>query len=619
MMFKGISLGQFGWLFAGMAGALLLIYILRYRRRGKTISNFIIWKRVVGAKRSIWSEILAFLLHLAILGLVAFALTDPSPAQSSVHRRFVAVVVDGSLSMGAKSGEGKTRMDLAAEKAWELLENNIRRIDRAMIVLAASEVKALTGFSNNDDVLKAALEGMKPEGRAPKISMAVEYAKNAFSFLDLSENDSLHLYLFTDRPEDVIPPPAPGVDVKVIGVGLPSQNTGIVAFDVRKPFNLTGGHELMVRVANFGDAKSEVKMIVYTPKATVGKENLTLAPGQERTEHYYLPFGVQGKVTALLSEIKYESGADSLVADNGAFAYINPQKKTRVLLVSIGNLFLEKALALNPQISLTKTNPQEYSQGKSFGFDTVIFDDFTPPKPPSAHAIYIHPTGSPFKVVKKVKKPAMTGWADQHPVLRYIKLNDLNIKEGNPIVLEKGDTVLAEYHKNALIMTREKGGRKILGIGFSLKKSDLPLRIAFPIFFHNAIMWFAESNDVEKRATHQIGEILQLPVKGDATQVEMITPLKQKIILHPQSGFFSYSPPTPGFYSYSDTKGQKIVAVSLIDPDESDLSNARSDPVTPLNAVSHSRGVEKFWPFLILLVFGLVIFDFWLYNNGKLP
>ena len=617
MNFRGLTFSQFGLLFGAMAAALLLIYVLRYRRRGRVISSTLIWKRVVGAKRSIWSEVLAYLLHLLMLGLIAFALTDPAPATSAIQRRYVAVVIDSSFSMGAAVGE-KTRMDLAAEEAWNMLAS-LRQVDRAMIVAAGTQVRALTGMTNNPDVLKAALEGIRPAGRAPRLAEAARYVQNAFALLDVNPGDGKHLFVFTDRPDTAALPLLEGIDAKVVGVGTPAQNTGIVAFDVRKPFNMTGGHELMVRVANFGDATSRSRLVVYTPDATVGKLALELAPGQQETRHYYLPFGVQGKVTALLQEVTYEVGADAMLADNAAFANVPRQQKSRVLLVTDRNLFLRKALSLNPQVALNQVPPDAYTHAMSYGYDTVLFDNYTPPKPPPTHAVYIHPTAAPFQVGDEVDKPALTGWMDEHQIVRYIKLNDLEIKRAHPIVVQKGDTVVAEHFKHAMIVVRRIGARKIVGIGFNLKESDLPLRVAFPVFFHNVISWFAETDDAEQRTTHRVGDPLRLPVLGDPASVELTDPRGRNITLTPRAGYATYVPESPGFYSYQNQDREKTLAVSLADAQESDLSGARSDPVPPFAAVVGKASTETFWPFLILLVFALVVIDFWLYNDGKLP
>ena len=618
MMFRGISIGQFGALFAALAGVLLLIYILRYRRKGRIVGSTLLWKKVIGTKRSIWSELFAFLLHLAILGLVAFALTDPAPAQSAIQRRYVAVVLDGSLSMGAVVDEENTRMDQAAEMAWTLLDS-LDEVDRGMVVLAGPQARALTGFISDSGQIKKALEKIRPQGRTPRIKEAVDYVSNAFSFLKLGPDDSLHMLVLTDRPDQVSLPAMKNVNTKVIGVGKPEQNMGIVAFDVRKPFNLTGGHELLVRVVNYGDTKATARLIVFTPEATVGKEPLSLEPGEERTEHYYLPFGVQGKVTAILQDIEYKEGADSLIADNAAFAYISKQSKIRVLLVTKGNLFLKKALSLNPQVSLNIIAPGAYNHSKSYSAQMVIFDDFTPPKPPACNAVFIHPTGAPFALAKAVAEPSMTGWNDGHPMLRYIKLNDLTIEEANPLIINKGDVVLAEHYKNAMMLIRNVQGKKYVGIGFSLKKSDLPLRLAFPILFHNVIVWFAESDDIQRKTSHRIGQPLQLPVKGNPDTVDVTTPQKTKITLYPQSGFISFTPPNPGFYSYGEKENEGVFAVSLTDPEESDLSSAKTQPLPILDTKTGRARTEKYWPYLIILAFILVVLDFGLYNVGRLP
>ena len=619
MIFRGITMPQFWTLFGALAGVLLLVYLLRFGRRGRTISSNLLWRRVVKTKRSIWSEVISFLLHLLIIALVTFALTDPAPAENKVHRRYVAVVVDASISMGVRVSADKTRLDMAADEAWKMIES-LNPVDRFLVVSAGEEVRALTAFTGHPEEAKAALESIKPLGRAPKIEDAIEYVRNAVSFLSLRPGDSVHLYLFTDRPDQTVLPNMDGIDGKVVGVGTPVENTGITAFDVRKPFNLTSGHELMVTAANYGQGHSTCELIVYTPKSTVGKEKLTLAPGQELTRYYFLPFGVQGKVTALLQDITYKNAEDELPTDDAAFAFIPPQKKINVLLVTKGNMFLRQALKLNPQVALHEIAPSQYSPGSSGGYTVVIFEDFTPPKPPFTNAIYIHPAqGGPFSIAKKVENPAMTGWNDGHPMLRYITLQDLTIEEASPIRPKKTDTVLAGYYEDALMVLRDVGPHKIMGVAFSLKKSDLPLRIAFPILFHNAIAFFAESEDAEQRTGFRMGEKVTLPVADSSETFTVRTPYDQTMTLYPSGGTVTFFPHRPGFYGYDRGDTERFVAVSLVDPEESDLSTARSDPVPPFESRQGETRRETFWYYFIMLAFALVVLDFWLYNNGKLP
>jgi VWA domain-containing protein/aerotolerance regulator-like protein len=614
MTFRGLPITSFWTLFGALALGLLLIYLLRLRRRGRVISSTLIWQRVAKTRRSIWNEVLAFLLHLLMLGLIAFALTDPLPTNEEVPRRFLGIIIDSSISMTAPVGPDEIRMDKAADSAWDLV-TTMAPNDRAIVVSAGPQVRALTTFTTNADRVKDALESIQPQGRAPRIADAIDYVRQAYAFSDPKSTDQLQIYLFSDRPDDATSAP----DVKTIGVGDPLPNTGIVAFDVRKPFNKTGGHELLVRVGNFGTANSRSRLVVYTPEATIGKTALTIKPGESQTHHYYLPFGVQGKVTALLQDVVSKEGPDGLIADDAAFAFIPPQKKTRVLLVSNGNVFLEKALALNPQVSLAKVSPEGYSHGASAGANVVILDDFTPPQPPAANAIYLHPSGGPFSLGEKVENPSITSWADEHPMFRYIQLNDLTIAEGQPIKTKKGDTILAGHFDDALILARAFGSRTYVAFGFSLKKSDLPLRVAFPILFHNAVTWFSETDDVEQRTGHRLGEPIRLPVTPGATKAVLLTPQKDEIELIPRAGQVSVTPNGPGFYLVNDGAKETTLAASLVDPEESDLSGARPERAKPLPRPVGAAKAEAFWPLLIALAFLLMVVDFLLYNYGKLP
>ena len=50
--------------------------------------------------------------------------------------------------------------------------------------------------------------------------------------------------------------------------------------------------------------------------------------------------------------------------------------------------------------------------------------------------------------------------------------------------------VLARSPESPMLVALERGKLRLLFIAFDLMASDLPLRVAFPILFHNTIEWF---------------------------------------------------------------------------------------------------------------------------------
>src|SRR5207244_7431600 len=70
---------------------------------------------------------------------------------------------------------------------------------------------------------------------------------------------------------------------------------------------------------------------------------------------------------------------DDLATDNTAWAVLPPPRKIAVMLVSPGNLFLEKVLRTDPQVALDVRTPDQY-QGGMGEADVVVLDSVTPPR-----------------------------------------------------------------------------------------------------------------------------------------------------------------------------------------------------------------------------------------------
>jgi hypothetical protein len=70
---------------------------------------------------------------------------------------------------------------------------------------------------------------------------------------------------------------------------------------------------------------------------------------------------------------------DDLERDNIAYSTLEPQRAIRVLLISEGNLFLERALNIDPNVELFRTTASAYSTAKTGGeYDVIVCDGAAP-------------------------------------------------------------------------------------------------------------------------------------------------------------------------------------------------------------------------------------------------
>ena len=82
--------------------------------------------------------------------------------------------------------------------------------------------------------------------------------------------------------------------------------------------------------------------------------------------------------------------------------------------------------------------------------------------------------------------------------------------------LAPGDRVLASMLKQPLMVAREQSGRsgstrRSVAIGFDLRQSDLPLRVAFPVLLMNAVDWFAGDVD-DDLGSYRTGRTWRVPL-----------------------------------------------------------------------------------------------------------
>lgn len=618
MIANGISWGTFGILYGLLAAGVILIYLLRMARRGRAVSSTLIWQKVMGSRRSLWKELISLLLQLLLLLLLCLALVDPRPPADSFQRRWVVLIFDASESMAAH-GDGPSRLRQAERDAWRMI-STLQESDRAMIVSASAEIDALTPFTGNKKELKQALAALKPTGSRPKIAEAIAYTLSSFAYAGIGANDTKHIYVLTDKPETVTAPEIEDVRIGVVGVGRTLPNLALTSFDVRKTLNLTEAHDALIRVTNFAETPVAAELAIFTPKNMISTRRIDLGPGETHNQVVGLPFDSFGKVTALLRKVRYEEGAaDALASDNAAFAFVPPTRKAKVVLVTAKNLFLYNALALNPEIDMISIKPAAYRHGLSTAADVVIFDRFTPPQEPLCSAVYFHPAkDGPFGVMSTKKKPAMTGWAEGHPLLRHVVMDTLQIDEAQILKPGKDDVVLMGHFDGALMLLRPRAETFLLGIGFDLAKTDLPLQSAFPIFIHNVVHIFSRKPEGEIDTGHRIGDRVELTVTAGRERVVLVNPLEKKIPVAVRGGRALYRPEVPGFYTYADAGALRVFAASLLDEGESDLTVTQAGALPAFDNDDRSGGIEVISPWLILAALLLAALDMVLFLNGKL-
>lgn len=395
------------------------------------------------------------------------------------------------------------------------------------------------------------------------------------------------------RPEVVaaerfIDPIAMGkIPAFAIGVGRSSNNVGIVAFNARRNPADRFSHQLFVQVRNYRATRARVRLLVSTGSVLPETVPLEIEPhGVTRYIKKGLPAAGE-RLTGRLVTLSGSGTLDDFPLDDVAFALLPKREKSRILLVSRGNLYLEGVLLLDQtNISYRRIMPAAWTPSLAKKYDAVIFDDFTPERlPAKGNYLLFDPRGpaSPVKIRKRVKDPEI--WWPQsdkdkrHPIMDFIRVKDLRAVESSVFEPKRGDVPLIRLDERGDIyaLLRKEPSRRIVVVGFSTRQTNWVVRVGFPVFVLNTIAYFAGEN-TRLIHTYRTGETWTLPLEVPGKAVQVIDPSGRRFSVPIRDGQVSFYGRHIGFYTLVTSQGKRLqIAGNLANPTESDII-----PVLPI-------------------------------------
>ena len=338
---------------------------------------------------------------------------------------------------------------------------------------------------------------------------------------------------------------------------------------------------------------------------------------------------------------------DDLPADDHAFAVLPERRRTKVLAVTPGNTYLEAAMLLDEYLEVTTVAPNEMvsALGKA-KYDVAIYDGVTPALTPGLPALYLDPHGNngPIKVVDKplLEEPAfdIIDHVHPHPILRWTALDNVGIAVATKLIPGPGDKVVGAANAGAILVAGSRSQTKFVMLGFDVRQSDFPLRIAWPVFLLNTINWFVEE-DAEYLSSFRTGDVWHVAVPPGATnEATLIEPRPDGQVANDQEAadyHLSHTVPIQenravffgtraGFYRLriaqpggGERRSDTVFASNLVDPIESDIDPVRDLTLDKLSAKApKSSGVgvrDELWIYMLIFVAAVTAIEWWTYHR----
>lgn len=486
----------FTWLLP-LAGIVVLLYLLKMKRRDVRVPATFLWPNRVDEVRAnaLFQKLRpSWLLFLQLLALTlaVFALARPQTQQRGLTGEVTVIVLDSSASMSATDVK-PNRFEAARQMAREAIQS-AKASDRVALIEAGTQPRVVFPLGNDPARQLFALDSVKQTDSEADVGEALRLASALVGTLD-----GARIVLISDGVFEPVTNFSRGKAAVVYRrVGEMDDNVAISALGLGEAGN---GRQLFVGVRNTSGKAMGGTLTLYSD----GKVLDSFKTGP------IAPQGTFGKTVpapagAKVFEAKLEA-PDFLKSDNYAVTLGDSGASLHVLLVTKGNPFLERALALDPRVTLdraTEVPPDARGTGGTSKYDIVVFDGIAeePVRAPGILTLGVAGAPSPVTAAGSVKGPTFVS-SEQVPLMTGVDFRRVFIDKQVKVKPKANGEVVAQTSAGPLVVTSSSPTRRQIFLAFESLQSDFPLQVAFPIFVANALDFLAggeSSNIIAVRA-----------------------------------------------------------------------------------------------------------------------
>ena len=608
---------------AALLPIIIALYFLKLRRTEQRVSSTYLWRTLVRdtAANAPWQKLkpnLLLLLQLLFLIALIVALARPFVWGDTAASSHLILVVDTSASMRA-TDVSPNRLGDAISQARRLIQN-LPNDARVTVIDAGASVRVPVSGAVDKNAAYNALEnlraGLGETDMASALTLAATIAEN--------EPDA-ELVILSDGhfqlPENISVPSR----AQFIPVGNARNNQAFGAFSLSSE---GGGQTLtaFLQLVNYSDQPITRRLVLRNEKGQlVTARDVTLAPNKAQAVTIPdLPADAESFTATL-------DGNDFLALDDRAFAVVPLRDKANVRVVTEGNRFLETALALMPNVTVTTIKPSEVitetSNVKRETSLTILDSTILTGTLPTGNLLFIAPPRATefFSVTGRIEAPVAVAVNPDDAITRYVDLRDVAIQDASKIELPKwGRAVLADRATGApLLIVGETEGRRIGILAFDIRHSDLPLRVAFPLLMANLLDALIPGGASGIATNVEPNHALAISVSPETNAVIVRAPDGNETALAPTQARVVFNQTAQlGVYEIfarnTENKTERIgrFAVNALNANESDIS-PRADLQlgggdTKTN-VELPRARNEWWTPLAWIALALLIGE-WLYT-----
>ncbi|MDO5156040.1 MAG: VWA domain-containing protein [Eubacteriales bacterium] len=486
---------------------IILLYILKQKAQDMPFSSIMLWQEIyknLEAKtpfEKLKQNILMYL-QILLMFLLIFALMAPVMKNGGKVEENIVLVVDTSASMEHLYEGNKTRLEESVDRAKKQVD---QLSENAMVTLIACDENASVVYQGRDKIMVKKRLGELKSSLLPGTLNGANSVVNSL----VNGMEQVQVVGYTDtmfESEEWIKNHE-HASLRVENLYSKGENCSVcyVNYNVEKD-----GIHALCKVANYGEQDVTTDVSLYLNNKIVDVQSVFVKAGESEVVYFKeQPVAVDAGVVmkAELSE------KDSLLADNSQSIEVTSNEIKKVLLMSKGNVFLEKALSLEDTIEVYKADDINVLNQTEDQYDLYVFDGVKLPEDfvlPYEDASCLFVDYEEQQVLKDIIlhaskiKDSMLSFVES-PVTEYVAQYAFGITSANIYDLPEWATpVICTENGEIVSYYGTLKNRKIGVIGFDIHNTDLALQTEYPIFM-------SQLTDVLLHVSEQHQEIKNFP------------------------------------------------------------------------------------------------------------
>lgn len=598
--------------FAATIPVVIVFYLLKRKRVVKLVSSTLLWQKFLADTqanapfqrlRHNW----LLILQLLLLALVIFALMRPFFAGNAASSRLRVLILDASASMQA-TDEKPSRFEKARDESLKWV-NSLLDSDQTVVLQAGAHTEVKQSSTSDKGALRRAIQDCAPADSPTRLVEAFKLAETL-----IKNRSDAEIHLFSDGALPNLGEfENKNLPLVYHRVGQSGNNLGIVSLDVRANPEDPKQRAIFVNVGNFSTSAQQTDVELLFDNQLLETRPLSLTLTNTQPLVFVAPQTQDGVFTVRLT------AKDDLAADNQASIVSLMPQPVKVLLVTRGNRFLEKALKGPPNVQLSIA-AQLSDAGAAF--EIIVLDDVVPAVWPLVNTLAIHTANTNwFATWDTAKSPAIVDWKNTHPLLRFVNFDNVQIAETLAVKAPPWGVSLVDSPQTPLIIAGELERRRLVWIAFDTLQSTWPLRISFPIFMANAIEWLNPANANAGQYMVRAGDPfrLALPLQAASAQVTGPDAKTKQLPIEPNARELLFGDTfKQGIYRLKAGTNEVTFCVNLLDAAESNITPREELPFGKYGKVAATtmkRANMELWRWIAAAGLLVLLFEWWFYHK----